>query len=148
MCMYVCIFIYVCIYVCMCTNRVGPRSFLSIYTCLNRALMYVCVLIESVPAPFFSSSASTLVSLSWNWGGTRRGGGVFARGDGIQHVHVSQHVALVKKHIFLYFFFAWCVWSRWCDTACTRESNRCVSLVKKIIKRVVDAGWDLGCHMR
>ena len=87
MCMYVCIFIYVCMYVCMCTNRVGPRS-------------------------FFSSSASTLVSISWNWGGTRRGGGVFARGDGIQHVHVSQHVALVKKHIFLYFFFAWCVWSR------------------------------------
>jgi hypothetical protein len=51
--MYVCIFIYVCMYVCMCTNRVGPRSFLSIYTCLNRALMYVCVLIELVPAPVF-----------------------------------------------------------------------------------------------
>jgi hypothetical protein len=58
-----------------------------LYMCV---CMYVCVLIESVPAPFFSPSASTFVSISWNLGGTRRGGGVFARGDGIQHVHVSQ----------------------------------------------------------
>ena len=67
-------------YVCTCTNRVGPHS-------------------------FFFSSASTFVSISWNSGGTRRGGGVFARGDGIQHVHVSQHVALVNKNRFSFLFY-------------------------------------------